>query len=87
MSSHLYPGMHTRSRIAFSSAYLKTNCTDLLYVGQCSRVVREVLHTVSRPQTIDHPRGFYALEPLVIHCVQKTKCVNAHTMTSKAKLR
>ena len=34
----------------------------------------------------DHPCGFYALEPLVIHCVQKTKCINAHTMTNKTKL-
>ena len=33
----------------------------------------EVLHTVSRAQTVLHPPGFYAPEPLAAHCVQKNK--------------
>ena len=28
-----------------------------------SGIVREALHTVLRSKTIDHPPGFYALEP------------------------
>ena len=41
--------------------------------------MREVLHTVSRAQTILHPPGFYALEPLVAHCLhKKTTCWYTH---------
>ena len=45
----------------------------LLYVRQWSGIVREALHMVSRPQSIGHPPGYCALEPLVTHCVQKNK--------------
>ena len=48
--------------------------------------MREVLHTVLRAQTVLHPPGFYALEPFAAHCVQKTKRVGAHTMTTEKKL-
>ena len=52
---------------------LQNKLHEPLYFREWSGIVREVLHTVSGAQTILHPPGFYALELLAAHCVQKTK--------------
>ena len=84
MSSHLYLEMHPGSKDVLCISQNKLN--KLLYDGQLESYCKGGAVHGFEAQNIDHPRGFYALEPLVTHCVQKTKCVNAHTMTNKAKL-
>ena len=49
----------------------------LPYVGEWNSVVREALHSFEGK--------LFALEPLVAHCVQETKGVDAHTMATKVK--
>ena len=55
-----------------SCILLCTSQNKLVYVRPWSGIVREELHMVSRPETIGHPPGIYALEFLVTHCVPKS---------------